>query len=266
MVKVLLLDRFSKLFNVSTESLKQYDYMFIYDNVFRELNKNEVPIISIFLPDMLVLLINSDDDSSLEKNLTFVSNFLKENYSYETFAAVSRIKVKIEWFNDAMKLLLSQTDEILENHLNQNNKSIVFYSEVDSNNLGGKHLSLPYNEISFIQSDEGEHEEQDKLVWEIAQQVRDSYSSPETNVTSIAYKIGKNIDYVSRVFKQKMGIGLLDYLHLTRIEAAKKLLIGNEKQSIALIAATVGYTSIDSIIRVFKRITGMTPGAYRKAN
>jgi len=63
-----------------------------------------------------------------------------------------------------------------------------------------------------------------------------------------------------------MGIGLLDYLHLTRIEAAKKLLIGNEKQSIALIAATVGYTSIDSFIRVFKRITGMTPGAYRKAN
>jgi len=94
--------------------------------------------------------------------------------------------------------------------------------------------------------------------------VKNEYPNPMLNVSAIADKLEKNVDYISRVFKQTTTIGLLDYIHHMRIKAAKELLLSQPNLSIVQISQRVGYFGADSFIRSFKRIEGTTPGRFRK--
>ncbi|MGI6689452.1 MAG: helix-turn-helix transcriptional regulator [Christensenellales bacterium] len=93
--------------------------------------------------------------------------------------------------------------------------------------------------------------------------VENNYSDPSLSVGAIADMLGKSPDYVSRTFKQTTLIGLLDYIHHTRIYKAVRLLNQNPDLTITNVAERVGYLSVDSFIRAFKRILGETPGKYR---
>lgn len=105
-----------------------------------------------------------------------------------------------------------------------------------------------------------------RLKRSILQIVKNEYPNPMLNVSAIADQLGKNVDYISRVFKQTTTIGLLDYIHHMRIKAAKDLLINQPSLSVAQISQRVGYFGADSFIRSFKRIEGITPGRYRTQN
>lgn len=105
-----------------------------------------------------------------------------------------------------------------------------------------------------------------RLKRSILEIVKNEYPNPMLNVSAIADQLGKNVDYISRVFKQTTTIGLLDYIHHMRIKAAKDLLLNQPGLSVAQIAQRVGYFGADSFIRSFKRIEGITPGRFRTQN
>ncbi|OCT11702.1 hypothetical protein A8709_27910 [Paenibacillus pectinilyticus] len=68
---------------------------------------------------------------------------------------------------------------------------------------------------------------------------------------------------LSRSFKKIMGINFVDYVIQFRVGIAKELL-GDPKNSIQAVTDKLRYTSVNSFIRIFKKITGTTPGNYRK--
>ena len=59
-----------------------------------------------------------------------------------------------------------------------------------------------------------------------------------------------------------MGIGIVEYIHRIRIEAAKKLLVHNDL-NMNTVAVESGFSNRWVLTRVFKKICGMTPGDYR---
>lgn len=122
-------------------------------------------------------------------------------------------------------------------------------------------LNFLLDEISkeFAMNDSNKDNDLKEIIIKI---VQESYSNPDLNVSFIAEKVGKNLDYISRFFKKTAMIGLLDYIHDIRIEEAKKLL-QNTNYTIDEISAMVGYTSCYSFIRVFRKKEGMPPGKYR---
>ena len=61
----------------------------------------------------------------------------------------------------------------------------------------------------------------------------------EISVERIAAHIGYNKDYLSRMFKRKFGSGLLQYIHLLKLEAAKEILAGT-KLHVKEVAVRVG--------------------------
>jgi len=92
--------------------------------------------------------------------------------------------------------------------------------------------------------------------------VNSEYANPDLNVSMIAVMLNRNLDYVSRTFKKVANIGLLDYIHDTRISAAKELMQKRQNLTVQQISSIVGYISCESFIRVFKRKEGVTPGRY----
>jgi len=79
----------------------------------------------------------------------------------------------------------------------------------------------------------------------------------------IAQEVGSSRTIVAERFKALLGRPPIDYLTNWRIQlAGERLRVGHE--SLASIAASVGYESEVAFRRAFKRVTGMTPGSWRE--
>lgn len=92
--------------------------------------------------------------------------------------------------------------------------------------------------------------------------IQENYSDQMMGATSIADEFKISPSYLSRIFKADMGVGIVDYIHAIRTEAAKKLLLETEL-STNDIALEVGFSNRWVLTRVFKKVVGVTPGVYR---
>ncbi len=84
----------------------------------------------------------------------------------------------------------------------------------------------------------------------------------DLSLKSLANQINVNASYLSTLFKKEVGIPLTEYVNRNRIEYSKTLLSDTDL-AIKSIAIYSGIPDIQYFTRMFKRITGMTPKAYR---
>ena len=70
--------------------------------------------------------------------------------------------------------------------------------------------------------------------------------------------------YLNRIFRDRTGLTIVQYLLQERMEMAKKLLVRTDMQ-ISSVASQVGYTNFSYFAKVFKGYTNMTPSEYRRA-
>lgn len=102
-----------------------------------------------------------------------------------------------------------------------------------------------------------------KIISEITGYINNNYSSDIT-LGSISEKFHISSCYFSRTFKKATGLSFTEYLNNVRIKEAQKFLHKTD-MSILDIAETVGFKSNTHFGRVFKRIVGMSPLAFRKS-
>ena len=69
-------------------------------------------------------------------------------------------------------------------------------------------------------------------------------------------------EYVSRLFKKYYDTTILDYIHDLRISKSRALIA--EGMPIIDVCYAVGFSSLSTFIRAFRRVTNMTPSEYRK--
>ena len=70
-------------------------------------------------------------------------------------------------------------------------------------------------------------------------------------------------NYISRVFRNELGVNYLAYLTLLRVERAKELLLTTDL-GIAEISEAAGFHDYRTFTKVFKRNEGVPPTQYRK--
>lgn len=95
------------------------------------------------------------------------------------------------------------------------------------------------------------------VVYNIMRYVEENVSQRMT-VTKIAEKFSYSASYISHLFKTKTGVSLQEYIIVTRMEYAKKLL-SEGKASLGEISSACGYSSIPSFCKVYKKYMGHTP-------
>ena len=89
-----------------------------------------------------------------------------------------------------------------------------------------------------------------------------SHIKERITVAVLAEYTGLSESYLSRVFKQNLGISISDYIREKKIEKATHLLRYSDK-SIIDIANYLSFSSQSHFIQTFENFTGMTPKKYR---
>lgn len=80
----------------------------------------------------------------------------------------------------------------------------------------------------------------------------------------IAFLAGLSISQCARQFRRVTGLAPHRYLLQVRVALVKTLLCESERD-LVLIAADAGFADQSHMNRVFRRLTGTTPGAFRNA-
>lgn len=99
--------------------------------------------------------------------------------------------------------------------------------------------------------------------------VQDVASYISANVTDdlrldvLAERFNISSSHLSKQFKILTGVGLNEYINLTRVNASESLLL-NTNLSITEIAFKCGFNDSNYFTRVFKKHKGITPKAYSK--
>ncbi|OPH56393.1 hypothetical protein BC351_28275 [Paenibacillus ferrarius] len=89
------------------------------------------------------------------------------------------------------------------------------------------------------------------------------YMHSDLSLNYLASEFKLSVSHVSRIFKEQTERNFIDYLMDIRMSKAKELLAGSD-MLIRDVSGAVGYTNVNSFVRIFKKSTGFTPGEYRE--
>lgn len=92
--------------------------------------------------------------------------------------------------------------------------------------------------------------------------IENNYTQPLTLEHLSAFS-GISRSHLSREFKKYTGYAPSDYIIQLRLNAARELL-GSTNMTAQAIALETGFHNINNFTKLFKKSTGITPGAYRK--
>jgi len=105
--------------------------------------------------------------------------------------------------------------------------------------------------------------EKDKKFEEILEWIRINVAT-DISVSRISDRFSYNPDYLSRIFKQKTGMNLQEYIHNIKVLKAKAMLI-NSNDTIKGIAYNLGFNDEKYFMKLFKEHENLTPTQFRNA-
>jgi YesN/AraC family two-component response regulator len=101
-----------------------------------------------------------------------------------------------------------------------------------------------------------------KKITDIVKHINERFHD-ELSLTGLSETFFISPSYLSRTFKAVTGFSLIEYVNLTRIKEAQRLLKETDLKIID-IAEAVGFDNVGHFDRIFKKTAKMTPLTYRK--
>lgn len=98
----------------------------------------------------------------------------------------------------------------------------------------------------------------------ITEMIHHSDESPKVNYSDfISEKLDYDYTYLSNIFSEVKGITIQQFIIVHKIERVKELLIYDEL-NLTEISYKLHYSSVAHLSNQFKKVTGLTPSAYRQ--
>lgn len=89
------------------------------------------------------------------------------------------------------------------------------------------------------------------------------HSHEDITLDAIGKRVGLSPFYISKMFKEQLGVNYIDFLTECRIDKAKKLMADPDK-SLKEITYEVGYHDPNYFSKVFKKMCDVSPTEYRR--
>lgn len=131
--------------------------------------------------------------------------------------------------------------------------------------VSGKEYFLRFRQIcdrACIQNAEKKNIQRGIMIDEIKGYIDSHYMDSGMGLAQVGTVFRVSEGYLSSVFKEQAGINFADYLERIRMKKAVELL-QDESNTVNEVAKTVGYNSVQSFRRAFKRATGISPKEAR---
>jgi two-component system response regulator YesN len=181
-------------------------------------------------PSVLVIIVTAygDEDVAVEAFRSGARDYLKKPFS------ISELATKIDFY-----LALRLVDQ-------QRRKNILPGSDKPAQ-PGTPPAAVTLSQYHKIQ--------------QAVRFINDNYRT-DIRLAAVAREAGMSPAHFSRIFKKVMGLSYQEYLNSRRITKAKNLL-RTSAQSVTEIAFSLGFADPTGFGRIFKKLTGQTPSAYR---
>jgi len=111
---------------------------------------------------------------------------------------------------------------------------------------------------------EEKNQRQKRIIQDACDYIESHIGDNSLGLQLVSEKLGMSAPYFSQLFKNEKKIGLNNYIAYRRVERAKDLLQNTNLKN-EDIALQLGFARSNYFSSVFKKITGMTPGTYRKS-
>jgi len=102
-----------------------------------------------------------------------------------------------------------------------------------------------------------------RLLQQITDHIKANYSNPLISQVQICEIFNISVSFLTHIFKRHVGMSFSAYIQILRIDEAKQLIISTN-ESMNTIAKKVGYSNGNSMLKLFKRIEGLSPTQYKK--
>jgi YesN/AraC family two-component response regulator len=89
-----------------------------------------------------------------------------------------------------------------------------------------------------------------------------AHFSDNLTLAQVARAAGVHPVYLGQIFRQEFGETLGEYLNRIRVRSAAGML-ANSGLSLSAVAADLGFYDQSHFTRVFRQLTGITPGTFR---
>lgn len=103
----------------------------------------------------------------------------------------------------------------------------------------------------------------DRLLADIREYVDSHFCLEQFSLNTVADAVQKSPAYVSRFFKDTVGVNFIDYVRKKRIERALELLREGQMK-VYEVSRAVGYGNVSYFMRTFKKYYGVTPSDYQQ--
>jgi YesN/AraC family two-component response regulator len=180
-------------------------------------------------PSVLVIIVTAygDEEVAVEAFRSGARDYLKKPFS------ISELSAKIDFY-----LALRQADQRCRKNI-----------------LPGSGMTKPETPSSAVTLS------QYHKIQQAVRFINDNYRT-DIRLASAAREAGMSPAHFSRMFRKVMGLSYQDYLNSRRITKAKNLL-RTSAQSVTGIAVSLGFADQTGFGRIFKKLTGQTPSAFR---
>jgi AraC-like DNA-binding protein len=92
--------------------------------------------------------------------------------------------------------------------------------------------------------------------------IQKHHADPGLRLGAIAWHVGRAEEHLARLFRRDTGRSVFDHVRELRIHRARTLL-RDPALSVTTVAERCGFSSLAFFSRTFRKLTGVTPSAYR---
>lgn len=214
-------------------------------------------------------LMNFVKIGDFEQAKKTLEEIIEQNFGRHSISVVVARCLMLDLVSTLIKTI-GEIGDTQENFLIQNPKLIERLTACETLQAMQSQMTELLAEVCAYTSAKRQHNVQqtrqralDELICEVTRYIEEHFKDPVINVSSIGHYFEMKPTYLSKLYKDHTGEGLLDALNGKRIAEAKRL-IGERGLTVADVAESIGFNDVGTFIRTFKKLEGITPGKYKE--